>query len=148
MNGYAPNSTLRTGSGFKGPRKRINPVSPKKAAERKVIASSKRVTMDRSKGRCEIKAPGCTGAAIDPSHVYARRFKKHGADVIKPACRHCHEYCHQNSEWARDQGHFRRGNGLPIQKFEAIFGPSSPKPSKPRKMSPSFAFPGEQRVAG
>lgn len=86
-------------------------VEPKAARRKPALPQPQMVKLKaRSGGFCEIRVSGCQNFAVDPAHRKGSKAGgRHGeAEVLHAqlsnvlhACRHCHDWCHANSEAAK-----------------------------------------------
>lgn len=68
--------------------------------------------IDRAKGRCEVRADGCTGHADHVHHVVLRA--QGGADTpdnLLASCWRCHSFVHANPALSRERGWLRSPYG-------------------------------------
>lgn len=76
---------------------------------------------------CQLRIPGvCTTYAQGGQHVVKRRFNVNDASNRLESCNACNGWVEDHAAEALALGISQKGNGLPIQKFERIFGNSRP----------------------
>lgn len=98
---------------FKPPRTRrvyrgLARVSPKRAADERVLADAKRTVRARAQGWCEV--PGCTRRGAEVHHVVPRSGGKpdHSIANLVLLCDPHHDQAHADPAWARDMNLKRR----------------------------------------
>lgn len=97
----------RTGPLERVPIRRRRPANP-------IPLDVRREVHARSRGRCEINAPGCTGTARHLHHRLPRSAGgRHTWGNLVDACVSCHAYVHANPERAYAAGWLIRRGGNP-----------------------------------
>ena len=73
-----------------------------------IPADVRAAVRSRSRGRCEIRLPGCSGGAASMHHRLKRRAGVHTLENILHTCANCHTASpaalHRNVAWARRVG--------------------------------------------